>query len=113
LSVQYYCAASLDGYIAEVDDTIEWLTGYEAIAPGEDVARVEGGYDDFYAEVGALVSGSVTYEFILGQLERGSEWPYAGKPCCILSSRTLPVPDGDGIDVRIATPPSRSSSTTC
>jgi hypothetical protein len=64
LSVQYYCAASLDGYIAEVDDTIEWLTGYEATPPGEDVARVEGGYDDFYAEVGALVSGS--YGFVLG-----------------------------------------------
>jgi hypothetical protein len=22
----YYCAASLDGYIAETDDTIAWLT---------------------------------------------------------------------------------------
>ncbi len=27
MSVQYYCAASLDGYIAEVDDTIDaWVT---------------------------------------------------------------------------------------
>jgi hypothetical protein len=93
LSVQYYCAASLDGYIAEVDDTIEWLTGYEATPPGEDVARVEGGYDDFYAEVGALVSGSVTTGSSSGQLERGSAWPYAGKPCRILSSRKLPRAD--------------------
>ena len=101
MSVQYYCAASLDGYIAEVDDTIDWLTGYEAVPPGENVSPVEGGYDDFYAEVGALVSGSVTYEFILGELERGTRWPYAGKPCWILSSRELPVPAGDGVDVRI------------
>jgi hypothetical protein len=43
LSVQYYCAASLDGYIAEVDDTIEWLTGYDAVPPGEAVSPVEGG----------------------------------------------------------------------
>jgi dihydrofolate reductase len=105
LSVQYYCAASLDGYIAEADDTIDWLTGYEAVEPGEDVSTVEGGYDDFYPEVGALVSGSVTYEFILGHLERGGEWPYAGKPCWILSSRTLPVPDGEGVDVRIRNAP--------
>jgi dihydrofolate reductase len=105
VSVQYYCAATLDGYIAEVDDTIEWLTGYEAVPPGEDVSTVEGGYDDFYADVGALVSGSVTYEFILGELERGSEWPYAGKPCWVLSSRELPLPDGDGIDVRIRDAP--------
>jgi dihydrofolate reductase len=27
--VQYYCAATLDGYIADSDDGIEWLTGYE------------------------------------------------------------------------------------
>ena len=105
MSVQYYCAASLDGYIAEVDDTIDWLTGYEAVPPGGDVSPVEGGYGDFYAKVGALVSGSVTYEFILGQLERGSEWPYAGKPCWILSSRNLRVPDGDGVDVRIRNAP--------
>jgi dihydrofolate reductase len=105
LSVQYYCAASLDGYIAEVDDTIEWLTGYEGAPPGEEVSPVEGGYDDFYADVGALVSGSVTYEFILGELERGSDWPYAGKPCWVLSSRKLPVPDGEGVDVRIRNAP--------
>jgi dihydrofolate reductase len=101
LSVQYYCAASHDGYIAEVDDTIEWLTGYAGLPPGEGVSPVEGGYDDFYADVGALVSGSVTYEFILGELGRGSEWPYAGKPCWILSSRKLPLPDAEGVDVRI------------
>ena len=81
LSVQYYCAASLDGYIAEVDDTLDWLTGYTGVPPGQDLSPVEGGYDDFYADVGALVSGSVTYEFILGELERGTKWPYAGKPC--------------------------------
>jgi hypothetical protein len=45
------------------------------------VEPIEGGYRSFYKEVGALVSGSVTYEFILGQLEGGSEWPYKAKPC--------------------------------
>ena len=34
-------------------------------------------------------------------LEHGSGWPYAGKPCWILSSRELPKPDGEGVDVRI------------
>ena len=105
LSVQYYCAASLDGYIAEVDDTLDWLTGYTGVPPGQDLSPVEGGYDDFYADVGALVSGSVTYEFILGELERGTKWPYAGKPCWVLSSRRLSVPEGDGVDVRIRNAP--------
>jgi dihydrofolate reductase len=96
----YYCAVSLDGYIAEADDSIEWLTSYDGSYEGE-APPVEGSYDDFYAEVGALVSGSVTYEWILGHLDRDCEWPYAGKPCWILSSRDLPVPEGDGVDVRI------------
>ena len=35
-------------------------------------------------------------------LEHGQRpWPYAGKPCWILSSRELPKPDGEGVDVRI------------
>jgi dihydrofolate reductase len=110
LSVQYYCAASLDGYIAEVDDTLDWLTGYTGVPPGRDLSPVEGGYHDFYADVGALVSGSVTYEFILGELERGTEWPYAGKPCWVLSSRKLSVPEGHCVDVRIRHAPASSNN---
>lgn len=97
----YYCAASLDGYIAESDDTIEWLTGYEGtvdlpeglepgpMAPGGD-------YERFYDGVGALISGSVTYEFVLGHSQ--SSWPYSGKPYWVLSSRDLPLPEGVSAD---------------
>ena len=102
----YYCAASLDGSIAESDDTIEWLTGYEGsvdapeglepgpLAPG-------GSYERFYASVGALISGSVTYEFILGHSPPSTEWPYRGKPYWVLSSRDLTVPDHAAEDVRV------------
>jgi dihydrofolate reductase len=98
----YYCAMSLDGYIAESDDTIEWLTGYRGSYAGGEEASGKAGYDAFYEGIGALVSGSVTYEFVLGHLEDGGEWPYAGKPCWVLSSRDLPIPDGESVDVRIA-----------
>jgi dihydrofolate reductase len=99
--VVYYCAASLDGYIAEADDTIEWLTAYEGAYEGSSVDSVEGGYESFYRRIGALVSGAVSYEFVLRELEGGGAWPYKGKPCWILSSRDLPVPAGEGMDVRI------------
>jgi dihydrofolate reductase len=102
---QYYCAATLDGYIADADDGIDWLTGYEGTYAGDDAEpgpMSEGGsYEEFYEGVGALVSGSVTYEFILGHIAGGGSWPYAGKPCWILSSRDLPIPEGEGVDVRI------------
>lgn len=95
----YYCAASLDGYIAESDDTIDWLTGYEGTVdlpegpePGPMVPG--GAYERFYDGVGALVSGSVTYEFVLGHTPSGAKWPYSGKPYWVLSSRELALPDG-------------------
>jgi dihydrofolate reductase len=99
---QYYCAASLDGYIAEADDTLGWLLGYEGSFEGEGAVSTDGPpYESFYEGVGALVSGSVTYEFILAHMGEGGEWPYKGKPYWMLSSRDLPVPDGEGVDVRI------------
>ena len=100
-TTQYYCAMSLDGYIAEADDTLEWLTEYEGIFKGAGAEPIKGTYDRFYDGVGALVSGAVTYEFVLGHVEGGDAWPYKGKPCWILSSRDLPVPEGEGIDIRI------------
>ena len=96
--VRYYCAATLDGYIAESDDNLDWLTKYEGSFEGADSDAEQGGYESFYEGIGALVSGSTTYEWVL---EHGSGWPYAGKPCWILSSRELPKPDGEWVDVRI------------
>lgn len=104
--IQYYAAASLDGYIAARGDNLDWLTKYEGSYEGEDAQPAKGAYDEFYEGVGALVCGSVTYEWVLDHLERDeSEWPYKGKPCWILSSRELRGPEGDDVDVRIVDGP--------
>jgi dihydrofolate reductase len=99
----YYCASSLDGFIAEADDSLTWLTGYEGSFEGEGAESgpmAEGGsYERFYEGVGALVSGSTTYEFILDH--EGGEWPYRGKPYWVLSSRDLRMPADEMADVRI------------
>jgi dihydrofolate reductase len=103
--IQYYCAASLDGYIAEADDSLDWLTDYQGSFEGEGAEpgpmTPGGAYERFYEQVGALVSGSATYEFVLDHLGDEGRWPYAGKPYWVLSSRDLRVPDRDGVDVRV------------
>jgi dihydrofolate reductase len=102
--VQYYCAATLDGYIAESNDTLDWLLKYEGTFEGDDAETgpMSGGsYDRFYDGVGALVSGSTTYEFVLDHLGKDG-WPYREKPCWVLSTRDLPLPEGEGVDVRFA-----------
>jgi dihydrofolate reductase len=107
----YYCACSLDGYIAAADDSLDWLTGYEGSFGGEGAEPgpmgEDGAYEDFYAGVRALVMGSATYEWILDHLDLagGGEWPYRGKPCWVLSSRELRLPEGEGVDVRVVDAP--------
>lgn len=96
--VRYYAAQSLDGYIAEADDSIDWLTGYEGSFEGADSDEKMAGYDAFYEGIGALVMGSVTYEWVLGNVGR---WPYHGKPTWVLSSRRLGDPPEGDADVRV------------
>ena len=107
----YYCATSLDGYLAEADDSLDWLLDYQGTFEPEaaepDPMSEGGGYERFYEGVAALVMGSVTYEWILDHLDvaGGGQWPYRGKPSWVLSSRQLRLPEGDGVDVRIANAP--------
>jgi len=82
---QYYTAATLDGFIADPDNSLEWLFKRK---------RDEGGaldYEDFIAEVGALAMGATTYEWIIDH--ETAKWPY-DQPSWVFSHRELPlVPD--------------------
>jgi dihydrofolate reductase len=98
---QYYCAGTLDGYIAEADDTLAWLLEYRGSYEGDGVEPIKGSYDRFYEGIGAIVMGSVTYEFILDHMGDDGEWSYKGKPVWVLSSRDLPRPAGEDVDIRI------------
>ena len=92
----YYAAMSLDGYIADLEENLEWLMRFDGPGyAGEAAARgpMESSYEGFYAGVGALVMGSKTYEFVLGH-----EWSYGDMPTWVLTSRDLPAAEGaDGL----------------
>ena len=90
----YYTAASLDGFIATADDSLEWLFPLGELGATS--------YPTFIKDVGALAMGSATYEWMLRHVvgpeaSRPEPWPYT-QPTWVFSSRTLPpVP---GADVR-------------
>jgi dihydrofolate reductase len=93
---QYYTAASLDGFIATLDDSLEWLF------PLGDIEATT--YPTFIRNVGALAMGSATYEWMLRhvvgpQAKRPQPWPYK-QPAWVFSSRTLPRVAG--ADIRFA-----------
>ncbi len=88
----YYTAASLDGFIATLDDSLEWLF------PLGDLESTS--YPEFIRDVGALAMGSATYEWMLRHVvspeaTRPEPWPYH-QPTWVFSSRTLPpIPGAD------------------
>ena len=61
MRTQYYTASSLDGFIATEDDSVDWLF---PLGDPDDSS-----YPEFIANVGALVMGSSTYEWILRNSE--------------------------------------------
>lgn len=95
----YYAAASLDGFIAEPEEKLEWLTGFEGAgyAGGEDVGDALDGAPAFFESIGALVMGSKTYEFMCAH----GEWPYGERPSWVLTHRRL-EPMAAAPDLRFA-----------
>lgn len=87
----YYTASSLDGYIADAANSLDWLFQF-----GEPPDT----YAQFMAGIGALAMGSTTYEWLLahefGDMSNvAKRWPYE-QPTWVFSSRRLPpIPGAD------------------
>jgi len=93
MKTQYYTAASLDGFIATTDHSLEWLF------PLGDVEETS--YSSFIREVGALAMGSSTYEWMLRHViapagKPAGAWPYE-QPAWVFTSRELPSIGGADI----------------
>ncbi len=91
---QYFVAASIDGFIADDDDNLDWLL---TMPGGDDDANP---YGAFIKEVGALAMGAATYEWVLAHDD--GPWPY-GQPTWVFTHRELPTRDGS--DVRFTSDP--------
>ncbi len=82
---QYYTATTLDGFIADPNNSLDWLFTRARDEDGP------GNYRDFFGEVGALAMGSTTYEWIL-------DHEFAGK-------------DADGVELAVRDPRAGCSRT--
>jgi dihydrofolate reductase len=81
-------AASLDGFIARKDGSVDWLETSDEFADGDtmDPEFVE----SFLATIDCYVMGSRTYEVALAFESQGLGWSYGDKPTFVLTSRDLP-----------------------
>jgi dihydrofolate reductase len=80
LTCHAFVAASLDGFIARQNGSIDWLEPFNA-------AEEDHGYDAFIADKDGIVMGRGTFETVLGF----GHWPYALP--VIIMSQTLTVED--------------------
>ena len=81
-------AASLDGFIARKDGSVDWLETADEFAGG---ATMEPEFvEAFLATIDCYVMGSRTYETALGFEAKGLGWSYGDKPTFVLTSRELP-----------------------
>lgn len=78
-----YIAASLDGYIAKSDGSVDWLLG-ESSNP-----NVDTGYNEFYSSIDTVVMGRTTYEQVINELSP-DVWVYEGKKCFVATSIKRP-----------------------
>src|SRR5687767_15044452 len=73
MKTQYYTATSLDGFIADPQNSLDWLLQF----------GMTDDYPDFIRGVGALAMGSTTYEWIRADLARSDTGrPQIGRASC-------------------------------
>lgn len=90
---QYYTATSIDGFIADERNSLDWLLEIDPAGPDR--------FTPFYAQVGASVMGATTYEWVFAH-ERLADQPqkwqdfYGDVPCWVFTHRDLPaIPGAD------------------
>lgn len=86
--VTIHMAASLDGFIARKDGSVDWLETADEFVDGQ--AMDPGFVEAFLATIDCYVMGSRTYETALRFEAQGLGWSYGDKPTFILTSRKLP-----------------------
>ena len=86
--VTIHMAASLDGFIARKDGSVDWLETADEFDGGDTMepAFVEA----FLTTIDCYVMGARTYEVALGFEAKGFGWVYGDKPTFVLTHRELP-----------------------
>jgi dihydrofolate reductase len=78
-----YIATSLDGFIADPEETLHWLTRRTDLQLG----RFD--YNLFIKRIRTVVMGRATYDWMARQ---DMEWPYKDQRSIVVTSRRLPDP---------------------
>ncbi len=79
----YYTAVSIDGYIADIHDSVSWLDPYheQTDSPYQ--------YEKIYPTFSGMIMGRVTFDFIKDHVEKNKvEYPHKGKPTLVFTNNS-------------------------
>ena len=85
--VTIHMAASLDGFVARTDGSVDWLETVDKFDGGDTMTPEF--VAEFLTTIDCYVMGSRTYETTLAFEAKGMGWPYGDKPTFVLTSREL------------------------
>ena len=86
--VVIHMAASVDGFIARKDGSVDWLETSDHFDRGEPVSAEH--MHEVEAGIGCYVMGSKTYETAFAFDAKDMGWPYGDKATFVLTKRSLP-----------------------
>ena len=86
--VTIHMVASLDGFIARKDGSVDWLETADEFLDGDTLDP--GFVEAFLQTIDCYVMGSRTYETALAFEAKGFGWSYGDKPTFVLTHRELP-----------------------
>jgi dihydrofolate reductase len=95
---QYYTATSIDGFIADEHNSLDWLF---SVGEGREDQAGTNPFEVFFADVGAFVMGATTYMWVLEHdalLDQPLKWAdyYGDVPAWVFTHRDLPrIPGAD------------------
>lgn len=84
-NITLHIALTLDGYIADDNHAVDWLTPFHS---------ADLGFAEFYNSIDTIVMGRKSFDFAIGF----GEWAYEGKRCIVVTNRPIPDPPG-GVEV--------------
>jgi dihydrofolate reductase len=90
MATRYYTATTIDGFIADADNSLDWLF---------EVTDRDDRFGPFIARVGAMAMGATTYEWMLDHeklLDNPAKWHewYGDRPAWVFTHRDLPAIPG-------------------
>lgn len=88
-----YIAVSVDGYIADENGSVEWISGHD------DNEQIEDTFTPFFESIDTVIMGRKTYNQIVNELSP-DQWPYISAKTFVITHNIEKDDSGNNVSFR-------------